>query len=147
MSLTGLSYTTLTDSVWVAREFANARRRALLEWWPHRETAPLDPPDQDVVLDQVGSVLADLTPCGSSETGCFMGNINRFRLGCSRVRRHAPARVARVVATPRDGAAEGRAADGRPKREIIRCLKRILARETYQWVMTDCRARQHLQAA
>ena len=41
-----------------------------------------------------------------------------------------------------------RTADGRTKREIIRCLKRFLAREIYQRVMTDFRARQELiQAA
>ena len=34
-----------------------------------------------------------------------------------------------------------RTADGRTKREIIRCLKRFLAREIYQRVMTDFRAR------
>ena len=34
-----------------------------------------------------------------------------------------------------------RTADGRPKREIIRCLKRFLAREIYRRVMTDFRAR------
>ena len=32
-----------------------------------------------------------------------------------------------------------RTADGRTKREIIRCLKRFLAREIYQRVMTDFR--------
>ena len=35
-----------------------------------------------------------------------------------------------------------RTADGLPKKEIIRCLKRYLAREVYQRVMTDVRARQ-----
>ena len=35
-----------------------------------------------------------------------------------------------------------RSADGRTKREIIRCLKRFLARERYQRVMTDFRMRQ-----
>ncbi len=34
-----------------------------------------------------------------------------------------------------------RTAEGMPKREIIRCLKRFLAREIYQRVMTDHRAR------
>ena len=34
-----------------------------------------------------------------------------------------------------------RTAQGRPKREIIRCLKRFLAREIYQRVMTDHRGR------
>ena len=41
-----------------------------------------------------------------------------------------------------------RTADGRTKRDIIRCLKRFLAREIYQRVMTDFRARQGIiQAA
>ena len=35
-----------------------------------------------------------------------------------------------------------RRADGRTKRDIIRCLKRFLAREIYQRVMTDFRNRQ-----
>jgi hypothetical protein len=35
-----------------------------------------------------------------------------------------------------------RTADGLSKREIIRCLKRSVAREVYQRVMTDHRARQ-----
>ena len=35
-----------------------------------------------------------------------------------------------------------RSADGRTTREIIRCLKRFLARERYQRVMTDFRMRQ-----
>ena len=35
-----------------------------------------------------------------------------------------------------------RSADGRIKREIIRYLKRFLARELYQRVMTDFRMRQ-----
>jgi hypothetical protein len=41
-----------------------------------------------------------------------------------------------------------RTAEGRTKREIIRCLKRFLAREIYQRVMTDFRARKKIiQAA
>ena len=46
--------------------------------------------------------------------------------------KHHPATVAYVAR---------RTADGRTKREIIRCLKRFLAREIYQRVMTDFRAR------
>ena len=38
-----------------------------------------------------------------------------------------------------------RTTEGRGKREIIRCVKRYLAREIYQHVMTDHRARQTLQ--
>ena len=37
---------------------------------------------------------------------------------------------------------ERRTAEGRPKREIIRCLKRFFAREIFQRVMADYRARQ-----
>ena len=40
-----------------------------------------------------------------------------------------------------------RTADGRTKREIIRCLKRFLAREIYQRVMTDFRTRQAVTQA
>ena len=40
-----------------------------------------------------------------------------------------------------------RTADGRTKRDIIRCLKRFLAREIYQRVMTDYRTRQHVSQA
>ena len=41
-----------------------------------------------------------------------------------------------------------RTAGGRTKRDIVRCLKRCLAREIYQRVMTDYRARQaDIQAA
>jgi len=40
-----------------------------------------------------------------------------------------------------------RSADGRTKRDIIRCLKRFLAREIYQRVMTDFRMRQHVTLA
>ncbi len=40
-----------------------------------------------------------------------------------------------------------RTAEGMPKREIIRCVKRYLAREIYQRVMTDHRARQAIEQA
>ena len=40
-----------------------------------------------------------------------------------------------------------RRAEGRTKRDIIRCLKRFLAREIYQRVMTDFRTRQQLSKA
>ena len=42
---------------------------------------------------------------------------------------------------------ERRTAEGRPKREIIRCLKRFLAREIFQRVMADYRARQAADVA
>ena len=44
--------------------------------------------------------------------------------------------------TPTRTYVERRTAEGRPKREIIRCLKRFLAREIFQCVMADYRARQ-----
>jgi transposase len=40
-----------------------------------------------------------------------------------------------------------RTAEGLGKKEIIRCLKRFLAREIYQYVMTDHKARQALSVA
>ena len=40
-----------------------------------------------------------------------------------------------------------RTTEGMPTREIIRCVKRYLAREIYQRVMTDHRARQALEPA
>ena len=42
--------------------------------------------------------------------------------------------------TPTLNYVERRTAEGRPKREIIRCLKRVLAREIFQRVMADDRA-------
>ena len=65
-------------------------------------------------------------------------NAALYRAVIIRMRFHQPTRdyVAR------------RTADGRTKREIIRCLKRFLAREIYQRVMTDFRTRQAvIQAA
>ena len=43
--------------------------------------------------------------------------------------------------TPTLSYVERRTAEGRPKREIIRCLKRLLAREIFRRVMADYRAR------
>ena len=40
-----------------------------------------------------------------------------------------------------------RTAGGRNRREIIRCLKRFLAREIYQRVMADFRMRRHVTQA
>ncbi len=40
-----------------------------------------------------------------------------------------------------------RTADGLTKKDVIRCLKRFLAREVYQAVMTDHRARHGLTSA
>ena len=62
--------------------------------------------------------------------------------------RHATAALSRAVIVrmryhqPTVDDVARRTADGRTKREIIRCLKRFLAREISQRVMTDFRARQ-----
>ena len=70
--------------------------------------------------------------------GHRQGNAARYRAVIVRLRYHQP--TVDYVAR--------RTADGRTKREIIRCLKRFLAREIYQRVMTDFRARQEIiQAA
>ena len=70
--------------------------------------------------------------------GHRQANAALYRAVIVRMRFHQPTRdyVAR------------RTANGRTKREIIRCLKRFLAREIYQRVMTDYCARQEIiQAA
>ena len=68
--------------------------------------------------------------------------------------RHANAALYRAVIVrkrchqPTGDDVARRTADGRTKREIIRCLKRVLAREISQRAMTDFRARQTIiQAA
>ena len=67
--------------------------------------------------------------------------------------RHWPARCQSTRSSPADAirhwSSEGDhpIADGRTKRDIIRCLKRFLAREIYQRVMRDFRTRQQLSEA
>ncbi len=39
-----------------------------------------------------------------------------------------------------------RTAEGLTKKDIIRCLKRFVAREAYQRVMTDHKTRQHARS-
>ena len=79
---------------------------------------------------------------------------NNACAGKARSRRQANAALYRAVIVrmryhqPTVDYVARRTADGRTKREIIRCLKRFLAREIYQRVMTDFRARQEIiQAA
>ena len=69
--------------------------------------------------------------------GHRQANAALYRAGIVRMRFHQP--TVDYVAR--------RSADGRTTREIIRCLKRFLARELYQRVMTDFRMRQHGTAA
>ena len=70
---------------------------------------------------------SSLLICRSSPAGNSYGSQLTGWAVIVRMRFHQPTRdyVAR------------RTADGRTKREIIRCLKRFLAREIYQRVMTD----------
>ncbi len=72
-----------------------------------------------------------------SRGGHRQANAALYRCVIVRIRFHHPT-VAYVAR---------RTAAGRTKREIIRCLKRFLAREIYQRVMTDFRARQTLTQA
>ena len=90
--------------------------------------------------------LQHLLPASSGRTtgrhrlyrgGHRQANAALYRSGIVRMRYHQPT-VDYVVR---------RTADGRTKREIIRCLKRFLAREIYQRVMTDFRARRDVAHA
>ena len=70
----------------------------------------------------------------------------RFSVGTGHRQANAALHRAVIVRmrfhTPTLNYVERRTAEGRPKREIIRCLKRFLAREIFQRVMADYRARQ-----
>ena len=66
--------------------------------------------------------------------GHHQANAALYRAVIVRMRFHQPTTVDYVAR---------RSVDSRTKREIIRCLKRFLARELYQRVMTDFRMRQH----
>ena len=96
-----------------------------------------------------GSKLCGACPIPAS-SGMTTGRHRLNRGG----HRHANAALYRAVIVrmqfhqpTRDYVAR-RIAAGRTKRDIIRCLKRFLAREIYQRVMTDFRARQEIiQAA
>lgn len=97
--------------------------------------------------DRIRSEAAFAKLCGAcpipASSGMTTGRHRLYRGGHRRANaalhravivrlKHHPATVAYVAR---------RTADGRTKREIIRCLKRFLAREIYQRVMTDFRAR------
>ena len=104
--------------------------------------------------DRIRSEAAFAKLCGACPIPASSGmTTGRHRLNRGG-HRHANAALYRAVIVrmrfhqpTRDDVAR-RTADGRTKREIIRCLKRFLAREIYQRVMTDFRARQEIiQAA
>ena len=99
-------------------------------------------------LDRIHSEAAFAKLCGACPipalSGMTTGRHRLYRGG----HRQANAALHRAVIvrmqfhTPPLNYVERRTAEGRPKREIIRCLKRFLAREIFQRVMADYRARQ-----
>ena len=104
--------------------------------------------------DRIRSEAAVAKRCGACPIPASSGmTTGRHRLNRGG-HRHANAALYRAVIVrmryhqPTIDYVARRTADGRTKREIIRCLKRFLAREIYQRVMTDFRARQEIiQAA
>ena len=104
--------------------------------------------------DRIRSEAAFAKLCGACPIPASSGmTTGRHRLNRGG-HRHANAALYRAIIVrmryhqPTVDYVARRTADGRTKREIIRCLKRFLAREIYQRVMTDFRARQEIiQAA
>ena len=98
--------------------------------------------------DRIHAEAAFAKLCGAcpipASSGMTTGRHRLYRGG----HRQANAALHRAVIvrmqfhTPTLNYVERRTAEGRPKREIIRCLKRFLAREIFQRVMADYRARQ-----
>ena len=98
--------------------------------------------------DRIHSEAAFAKLCGAcpipASSGMTTGRHRLYRGG----HRQANAALHRAVIvrmryhSPTLNDVERRTAEGRPKREIIRCLKRFLAREIFQRVMADYRARQ-----
>ena len=97
--------------------------------------------------DRVHSEAAFAKLCGTSPVPASSGMTNRHRLSRAG-HREANAALYRAVIVrmrfhqPTINYVTRRTAEGLSKRDIIRCLKRYLAREIYQAVMTDHRARQ-----
>jgi transposase len=97
--------------------------------------------------DRVRSEAAFAKLCGVCPIPASSGMTNRHRLYRGGHRQANAALYRSVIVRMRfhqptiDYVAR-RTTDGLPKREIIRCLKRYLAREIYQRVLTDHRARQ-----
>lgn len=96
--------------------------------------------------DRIHSEAAFAKLCGACPIPASSGMTNRHRLYRGGHRQANAALYRSVIVRMRfhqpsiDYAAR-RTAEGRPKREIIRCLKRYLAREIYQRMMTDFRAK------
>jgi transposase len=102
--------------------------------------------------DRVRSEAAFAKLCGTCPVPASSGMTNRHRLYWGG-HRQANAAIYRTVIVriqhhqPTIDYVARRTAEGLTKRDIIRCLKRFVAREIYQRVMTDHRARQATQAA
>lgn len=101
--------------------------------------------------DRIHSEAAFSKLCGASPIPASSGLTNRHRLSRAG-HREANAALYRAVIVrmrfhqPTITYVARRTAEGLSKRDIIRCLKRYLAREIYQAVMTDHRARQKMAA-
>ena len=103
--------------------------------------------------DRIRSEAALATLCGAcpipASSGMTTGRHRLYRGG----HRHANAALHRTVVVrmrlhqPTVDDVARRTAGGRTRREIIRCLKRFLAREIYQRVMADFRMRRHVTQA
>jgi transposase len=102
--------------------------------------------------DRVRSEAAFAKLCGACPVPASSGLTNRHRLSVAG-HRQANAALYRAVIVrmrfhePTIAYVTRRTAEGLSKREIIRCLKRFLAREIYQRVMTDHRSRPQHQPA
>ena len=100
--------------------------------------------------DRVRSEAAFAKLCGTSPIPASSGLTNRHQLSRAG-HREANAALYRTVIMrmrfhqPTIDYVTRRSAEGLSKRDIIRCLKRYLAREVYQRVMTDHHARQRPQ--
>ena len=97
--------------------------------------------------ERIHSEAAFSKLCGASPVPASSGMTNRHRLSRAG-HREANAALYRAVIVrmrfhqPTIDYVTRRTAEGLSKRDIIRCLKRFLAREIYQAVMVDHRARQ-----
>ena len=100
--------------------------------------------------ERVHSEAAFAKLCGTSPVPASSGMTNRHRLSRAG-HREANAALYRAVIVrmrfhqPTIDYVARRTAEGLSKRDVIRCLKRYLAREVYQAVMTDHRARQAIK--
>ncbi len=93
-------------------------------------------------IDRLHSDGAFAALCGAGPIPASSGKTSRHRLNYGRDRDANRAlhmiAVCRLRHCPRTRAyAECRATEGKTKREIIRCLKRYIARETYRTLRED----------